>query len=70
VAEYHWKRVVQVFLRWGLVITRQTDNHLVLTRPDLSRPVIVPKYTNIQDDILASNLRTIGRTKKDFRAEY
>jgi len=61
---------VRVFERWNLVTERQSGDHIVMIRPDLLRPVIVPKKRNIHESIIHSNLRTIGRTKKEFLKEY
>jgi len=41
-------------------------DHLAMTRSDLARPVIIKMCPDLGPDIVASNVRTLGLTSKQF----
>lgn len=54
----------------GCRISRQKGSHLLMTRPDLNRPVVIPIHKgDLSQDVIHSNLRTLGITWKEFQ-EY
>jgi len=53
----------------GCRVTRQKGSHLVMTRADLIRPVVIPIHKgDLAPDVVSSNLRTLGLTRKDLEA--
>jgi predicted RNA binding protein YcfA (HicA-like mRNA interferase family) len=61
-----WKKLECVFLALGFKLSRHTGSHRVYTKPGVKRPVIIPTYDSVEPDIILSNLRTAGISRKDY----
>ena len=53
-----WRVPVRVFGADGFTIERESGSHIVMTKPGVARPVIVPKYPAVGIDIIRANMRT------------
>ena len=42
------------------------ESHVVLTKPGVARPVIIPKYAEIGLDIIRGNMRTTGMSRTRY----
>ncbi|OGL39116.1 MAG: hypothetical protein A2042_07905 [Candidatus Schekmanbacteria bacterium GWA2_38_11] len=62
----HWKKLKCVFEKVGFKVERVEGSHLILTKPGVSRPVVIPKYENIDIDIIKSNMRTAGMSREQY----
>ena len=60
------KEMFAALLRAGFTHERTVGDHVVLTKPGLSRPVIVPLYDELPDFIVSNNLRTAGLNRKEY----
>ncbi|MBI4714480.1 MAG: type II toxin-antitoxin system HicA family toxin [Nitrospirae bacterium] len=49
-----------MFEKDGFAHKRTEGDHLVLEKPGVGRPVIIPRYPEIDIDIIKSNMRTAG----------
>jgi predicted RNA binding protein YcfA (HicA-like mRNA interferase family) len=47
-----WKTQLAVFEADGFKQERQTSSHIVMSKPGILRPVIIPKYPSIGLDII------------------
>ena len=65
-APVHWKTLECVFLKFGFTFVRQKGDHRIYTKPGVLRPVVIPTYDSIAQDIITSNMRTARMS----RAEY
>lgn len=61
-----WKTQVRIFERDGFKEDRQTGSHIVLVKPGIKRPVIIPKYDEVGVDIIKNNMRTAGMTRERY----
>lgn len=61
-----WKVLKQVFEADGFKLERQTDSHLVYSKPGILRPVIIPKYDEVGLDIIKRNMRTAGMSRPRY----
>ena len=61
-----WRQMVSVFERLGFRIHRTKGDHIIMVKPGVHRPVVVPKYKAIGSDIILSNCRTAGISKAEF----
>jgi predicted RNA binding protein YcfA (HicA-like mRNA interferase family) len=61
-----WEDLAKVCLRLGCVLSRQKGSHMVFTRADLARPVVIPKHKELAPDVVRSNLRTLGISRLEF----
>ncbi len=62
----HWKTLECVFMKAGFNFTRQRGDHRIYTKPGVLRPVVIPTYDEITQDIITSNLRTAGLSRKQY----
>jgi len=49
-----------------LLQTKKGVTLYILTHPDAKRAIVIPEYSEVDVDIVKSNMRTVGMT----RAEY
>lgn len=61
-----WQELRDVCKLAGCVEARTKGDHLVMTKPGLARPVIIKMDKDIGEDIVRSNMRTMGLGRKDF----
>ncbi len=65
-APVSWQALVCVFEQDGFKQDRNKGSHIVLTKDGVLRPVIIPKYAEVGLDIITSNMRTAGMTRKRY----
>ena len=61
-----WRTLVRVFEADGFTQDRTTGSHVVLTKPGIARPVIIPKYSEVGLDIIRNNMRTTGMSRERY----
>ena len=47
---------------------RTKGDHYIMIRPDLARPVVIPKKKGLKEDIVPSIARTIGLDRKTLES--
>ena len=62
----HWKRLQCVFEKAGFKHNRTSGDHIVMTKPGVSRPIIIPKYSAIDVEIIKSNMRTAQISREKY----
>ena len=65
-APTNWKTQVEIFEADGFTKDRTTSSHVVMSKPGILRPVIIPKYKEVGIDIIKNNMRTAGMTQKRY----
>ncbi len=61
-----YKKLVKVFEKDGFRLAREEGDHMVFTKPGVTRPVIIPKYAAVPVFIIKNNLRTAGMSRERF----
>lgn len=61
-----WKELRDVCALAGFSVSRMRGDHLVMTRPGTARPVIIKMDSDLGEDIVQSNKRTMGLTSEEF----
>jgi predicted RNA binding protein YcfA (HicA-like mRNA interferase family) len=61
-----WKILECIFLKAGFKFVRQIGDHRTYVKKGVSRPVIIPTYKEIDLDIIMSNMRSAGMTRKEY----
>jgi len=46
--------------------SRTKGDHLAMTRPGMARPVIIKMVKDLGEDIVRSNMQTLGVSRKEF----
>lgn len=63
-----WRTLEKVFLAAGFMFVRQQGSHRTYVKPGVSRPVVIPTYSEVPLLIIRNNLRTAGLTREEFLA--
>jgi predicted RNA binding protein YcfA (HicA-like mRNA interferase family) len=61
-----YQDLIRVFKKDGFVIDRQEGSHIVMTKPGIPRPLVVPTYKNVGEDIILSLLRTAKMSRERY----
>ena len=61
-----WQELRAVCLYLGCSDSRTKGDHHIMTRPGLARPVVIKMDRQLGEDIIRSNMQTLGLTKKQF----
>ena len=66
IAPTHWRTLVKVFEGAGFHTDRIASSHVIMTKPGVARPVVIPKYSEVGRDIIQSNLRTAHISRERY----
>jgi len=61
-----YKHLVRIFEADGFACVRIEGDHMVMTKPGLTRPVVIPKYAAVPVFIIKNNLRTAGMSRERY----
>jgi predicted RNA binding protein YcfA (HicA-like mRNA interferase family) len=61
-----WQELRDVCKLAGCVESRIKGDHLVMTRPGMARPVIIKMDKDLGEDVIRSNVRTLGLSRQQF----
>ena len=62
----HWKTLVRAFASLGFEWVRTKGSHIVMSKPGVARPLVIPKESSVRVAVIESNLRTAGVSARDF----
>jgi predicted RNA binding protein YcfA (HicA-like mRNA interferase family) len=63
---YH--ELIRVFKKAGFSIKRTRGSHIIMSKPGIARPIIIPKYDQVDVDIIKANLRTAKISREEYFA--
>jgi predicted RNA binding protein YcfA (HicA-like mRNA interferase family) len=66
VKQISWQELRDVCKLAGCVEARMKGDHLVMTKPGMARPVIIKMDKDLGEDLIRSNMRTLGLSRKEF----
>ena len=66
IAPVHWRKLARVFQLDGWTLSRTKGDHLVYTKPDFIRPVVIPKDVRVEVFIILNNLKTAKITRQKY----
>ncbi len=61
-----WKELVKLCEGEGCEFDRQRDDHYIMTKPEMARPIVIPRRNNLKEDIVLSIGRTLGLNRKQM----
>lgn len=61
-----YKTLVKVFEQDGFTFLRQRGDHLIYTKPDVKRPLVIPMYPEVPVFIIKNLLRTAGMSRERY----
>lgn len=62
----HYQKLVKVFELAGFRFKRAKGDHLIFTKPGISRPIVIPKYKEIPVFVIKNNLRAAGISREQY----
>ncbi len=62
----HYRKLAKVFETIGFIHVRTEGDHMVYSKEEVLRPVIIPKYREIPEFIILKNLKTAGITRNEY----
>jgi predicted RNA binding protein YcfA (HicA-like mRNA interferase family) len=62
----HWKVLEKVFLAAGFRFARQEGSHRTYVKQGITRPLIIPTYTEVPVAIIRNNLKTARVTRDEY----
>jgi predicted RNA binding protein YcfA (HicA-like mRNA interferase family) len=63
-----WRTLERVFLATGFRFARQEGSHRSYVRAGVTRPIVIPTYSEVPIFIIRSNLKTAGLSRHEFFA--
>ncbi len=66
-APIHWRKFEKFLLHVGCVFVRERGDHRMYSRPDLVRPLVVPRVSAVPVFIIRNNLRVLGMSVEAYR---
>lgn len=63
-----WKELREVCKLAGYSVSRTRGDHLVMSRPGSARPIVIKMDSDLGEDIIQSNKRTMGLSSPEFNA--
>lgn len=61
-----WRIQAAIFEKFGFVLEREKGSHRSYAKEGVVRPVVIPKYNEVGLDIIRSNMRTAGMSRKEY----
>jgi len=61
-----WKILEKIFILDGFVYKRTRGDHRLYEKPGVIRPIVIPMYDEVDDDIIHSNMRTAGMNRDRY----
>jgi hypothetical protein len=61
-----WQELRDVCILAGYSNSRIRGDHLIMSRPGSPRPVVIKMDSDLGDDIIQSNKRTMGLSREQF----
>lgn len=59
-----WDELARICEGEGCKFHRMKGDHYIMTKPGMSRPVVIPKKKGLKEDIVLGVARTIGLDRK------
>ena len=63
-----WQELRDVSKLVGCVESRVKGDHLVMTKVGMARPVIIKMDKDLGEDLIRSNMRTLGLSRREFES--
>jgi predicted RNA binding protein YcfA (HicA-like mRNA interferase family) len=64
-----WQELRDVCRLLGCVQARIKGDHLIMTRPGLARPIVIKMDRDVGEDIVRSNMRTLGIDRAELERQ-
>ena len=62
----HYRVLIKVFEKAGYSVKRTRGSHIIMNKPGVERPVVIPRYEEVDVDIIKANLRTAKLSREEY----
>ncbi len=62
----HYRVLIKIFEKAGFVVKRTRGSHIIMNKSGLDRPIVIPKYDEVDVDIIKANLRTAQLSREEY----
>ncbi len=62
----HWKKLAKVFEMDGWRLSRTKGDHLIYTKKNFPRPIVIPKDPSVEIFIILNNLKTARISREKY----
>jgi predicted RNA binding protein YcfA (HicA-like mRNA interferase family) len=62
----HYRIPIKIFEKVGFTVQRTRGSHVVMNKPGVERPIVIPKYEEVDVDIIKANLRTAQLSREEY----
>ena len=56
----------QSFKKAGFAVKHTRGSHVIMNKPGVDRPIVIPKYDEVDVDIIRANLRTARISREKY----
>lgn len=61
-----WKIQLKMFKLFGCKYKRKKGSHHILNYPGAKRAVVIPEYSEVDVDIIKSNMKTVNMSREQY----
>ena len=62
----HWKKFEKFLFEVGCIFKREKGDHRIYWRKGLSRPIVLPRDTQLPVFVIQNNLRLLGISREQY----
>jgi len=62
----NYRVLIKIFERTGFIVKRTRGSHVIMNKPGVDRPIVIPKYDEVDVDIIKANLRTAQLSREEY----
>ncbi len=62
----HYRKVIRILELEGFTLVRERDDHMIYTRAEILRPIVVPRYDPLPVFIIKNVLRTARISRERY----
>ena len=62
----HYRVLQKVFEKEGFVVRRTSASHIVMNKAGIERPIVIPKYKEVDVEIIKANMRTAKLSREEY----
>lgn len=66
ISPIHYKKLAKLFELEGFIYRGCEGDHLIYTKAGISRPIVIPKYSEIPVFVIKNNLRVAGINRQKY----
>jgi predicted RNA binding protein YcfA (HicA-like mRNA interferase family) len=66
IGKINWRKFEKFLFKVGCVFKRNKGDHRIYTKPNLKRPIVIPRDKELPEFIILKNLNTLGISRDEY----